>query len=447
MSQRLFLIKTFGCKVNQCESAFMIESLLSHGYRLAQPGEEAEVCIVHGCAVTSRASYESRQALYQFRKRYPNAVAYVFTGCAAHYEGLSLAEQHIVTHVLGNTEKLDIVKFLENSATPERPLVAVSDPRNCAHGSMKPIGYTRMFGERSRAFIKIQDGCDAFCSYCIVPYMRGGRRSLAPEVVAEQIRSMVMAGYNEVVLTGIHLGQWGQDLSPSQNILDLLRFLDEQEVKPPRLRLSSLEPTECSPELIDFLKDKDWFCHHFHVPLQSGSSEILRLMSRHYDPKFYAEVVGLIRTVFSDAAIGADVIVGFPGESKEMFEETYRLIEALPITYLHVFPYSPRKGTPAAELKGFVSGPEIRRRASILRNLGIEKKRAFMVSQIGRTLSVVLESPLQRDVWRATSDNYLPVLVFSEGKVLQKGDLVQVRVVDIDHTRFMLVGRLVGVDL
>ncbi|MEJ5301721.1 MAG: tRNA (N(6)-L-threonylcarbamoyladenosine(37)-C(2))-methylthiotransferase MtaB [Thermodesulforhabdaceae bacterium] len=443
MPERRVVIKTFGCKVNQCESSFMLESLLRHGYRLAKPGEDADVCIVHGCAVTSRASYESRQALYQFRKHCPNATAYVFAGCAAHYEGHLLAERHLVTHVLGNAEKLRLTEFLESPATTEKPFVAVCDLRSCAPEVLKPLYYERMFDERSRAFIKIQDGCDAFCSYCVVPYTRGICRSLAPEEVAEQIRSLVVAGYKEVVLTGIHLGQWGRDLSPPKNILDLLSFLNEKGVAPPKIRLSSLEPTECSPELVGFLASQDWFCHHFHVPLQSGDPEVLKLMRRPYDPDFYADVIHLIRATFPNSAIGADVIVGFPGERDEMFEKTYRLIESLPITYLHVFPYSPRSGTPAANLKGIISGNEIRRRASMLRELGRKKKEIFMISQLHKELSVILESPLQKNVWRATSDNYLSVLVFSDGRELRKGDLARVKIIGVDHGRFMLVGRLI----
>jgi threonylcarbamoyladenosine tRNA methylthiotransferase MtaB len=258
--------------------------------------------------------------------------------------------------------------------------------------------------------------------------------------VALEIKKVVEAGYNEVVLTGIHLGQWGQDLSPAQTGVDLLKFLEQNGILAPRLRLSSLEPSECTPDLIDYLKDKEWFCHHFHIPLQSGDSEILQLMGRPYDPAFYADVVRNIRAVFPDAAIGADVIVGFPGETEEMFRRTYELIESLPLTYLHVFPYSPRKGTPAAALRGRLSGQEIKSRVSRLRKLGSVKKSNFMLSQVGRELDVILESQMDDDLWRATSGNYLSVLVMNCNKGMPKGSLAKIRVTEYDVHRNMLVG-------
>lgn len=418
----------------------MAEELVRLGYRPALAGEPADVCIVHGCAVTSRASYESRQALYQFHRRYPQALSYVLAGCAAQFEGIDLAERRLVTHVLGNVEKLDIGFHLEKAALLERPHIALSDPRSYAGMVLKPIFYEHMMEDRSRAFIKIQDGCDSFCSYCIVPYTRGCRRSLPAEDVALEIRKVVTAGYSEVVLTGIHLGQWGQDFPTVQTIVDLLKFLEQGKNLPPRLRLSSLEPLECTPELIEYLKDKEWFCHHFHVPLQSGHREVLRLMGRHYDPALYAEVVQNIKASFPDAAIGADVIVGFPGETEEMFLKTYELIESLPLTYLHVFPYSPRRGTPAALLGGRLSRQEIKSRVAQLRKLGSLKKRDFMLSQVGRQLDVILESPLENGLWRATSGNYLPVRVMNYHKGMFKGGLAKIRVTEYDGDRNMLVG-------
>lgn len=443
MQEKTFVIKTFGCKVNQCESSFMVEELVRHGYRLAKPEESASICIVHGCAVTSRASYEARQALYQFHRRYPYAYAFVFAGCAAHYEGKEIAEKQLATHILGNMEKLEIASFLEKKASSERPIVAISSLRDHPLKPLKSLNYSHMMMDRSRAFIKIQDGCDNFCSYCIVPYTRGSKRSLPAEDVASQIRQMVSAGYNEVVLTGIHLGQWGQDFSPSKTLIDLLKFLEQSKNLPPRLRLSSLEPSECTQELLHFLRDKEWFCPHFHVPLQSGDPEIIKLMGRNYDPTFYEEVIDSIRSAFPNAAIGADVIVGFPGEREDMFENTFRLVEKLSLTYLHVFPYSSRKGTLASRLNGKLPRHEIQRRAQALRELGLIKKKAFMTSQISRDLTAVLERAVEENLWYSTSENYLPIMVFTDGRVLSKGSLVRVYVTEYDADRNVLVGRLI----
>lgn len=442
MKNKTFLIKTFGCKVNQCESAFITEELIRYGYRPAQSEETVDVCIVHGCAVTSRASYEARQALYQFHRRYPHATAYIFAGCCAHYEGEVIAGRQLATHVLGNVEKLNLPNFLKTQASLQHPLVALSDPRGYDYRPVTMPGYECMVG-RSRAFLKIQDGCDSFCSYCIVPYTRGPRRSLDPDVVAFQIKRMVLAGYNEIVLAGIHLGQWGQDFSPSKTVLDLLRFLEGTKSLPPKLRLSSLEPSECTPELINFLRDREWFCPHFHVPLQSGDPGILRLMGRNYTPGFYAEVIESIRSAFPGASIGADVIVGFPGETEKSFENTFKLVERLPLTYLHVFPFSPRKGTPASDFSESMVRSEVRYLARKLRELGNAKRRIFMLSQVMKEFTVVLEAGLQEGLWRATSENYLPVLVQTNGRPVVRGAIARVLVTDYDSGRDILIARLV----
>ncbi len=357
-------------------------------------------------------------------------------GCGANYEGIKIAEKKLVTHVLGNEEKFDLLEALNTSSTLENPLILLKDPRT--YSNIKPLSFSSMIEERSRAFLKIQDGCNAFCSYCIVPYIRGKSRSLEPQLVSKKMAEIVSSGFNEVVLTGIHLGQWGQDLLPSSNLLELLKFLENSKTLPPKLRLTSIEPKECSEELLKFLSTKKWFCHHFHIPLQSGDDSILKAMERNYTAKDYSDVVNSVRSLFPNSAIGADVIVGFPQETEKNFENTYKLIELLPITYLHVFPYSPRPGTKASLYKNTVTKSQKKRMVSILRELGFKKKLTFMSSQVNKILEVVLEKPTQEGYWLSTSSNYLPAMVYAPKE--DKGALVRARITHLDKEKMVLFG-------
>jgi threonylcarbamoyladenosine tRNA methylthiotransferase MtaB len=268
---------------------------------------------------------------------------------------------------------------------------------------------------RTRAFMKIQDGCDAFCSYCVVPHTRGKSRSLPFPEVRRQLDRFLERGYLEVVLSGIHLGQWGKDLEPRQSLASLLRGIDEQPM-PARLRLSSLEPMEWSSELLSVIARAQWVCPHFHVPLQHGDPDILKSMARPYTPNQYREIVSDLRLRFPDAAIGADVMVGFPGETQRAFENTYNLINDLPLTYLHVFPYSPRPGTPASLMPGRVTGQELKQRTQAIRDLGQRKRKAFESGFIGRDLEILIESEHRSGWWKGTSANYLRALVLPPKK-------------------------------
>ncbi|SFM85312.1 tRNA (N(6)-L-threonylcarbamoyladenosine(37)-C(2))-methylthiotransferase MtaB [Thermodesulforhabdus norvegica] len=431
-------VKTLGCKVNQCESSYLIESLRRSGFEVVDFQEAADIYIVHGCTVTSRAAYETRQFIYRARRTNPRAGAIVLMGCAAHFEGLELARKGLVTHVLGNEEKYEIAEILLGGSTCKEPVVRLSDPRRFSR--IVPLSFASMLQDRARAYVKIQDGCDSFCSYCIVPYVRGKSRSLSPEEVCGETEIIREAGFSEIVLTGIHMGSWSwvRDGKP-MSLLELLIELEHRGLVRPRVRLSSLEPGECHHRLISYLSTKDWICHHFHVPLQSGDGEILKRMNRHYDPQDYAEVISSIRRHFPHAAIGADVIVGFPGEDEKAWQATYSLIEKLPITYLHVFPYSPRKGTPAARFAGSVEKSIRKARASELRKLGRKKKLSFMEKQKGRYVEVVLEKALspEEGVWQGTSGNYLTVVTRIPFPA-HKGQLVRVRLEEVDGEREIL---------
>jgi len=399
---KTFTIATLGCKTNQFESAAMEERLREAGYRLIPFEEGAELVIVNTCTVTAATDAQSRNLIRRARRANPDCRVAV-TGCYAQVDPASLAAIPGVSLVLGNEEKKDFLHLIEESGDSGVP-VQVSDIRRSAEAI--PLELTS-FAERSRAFVQIQNGCDAFCSYCIIPYARGASRSVPPGKVLEQVRRL-SGDYPEVVLTGIHIGGYGRDLDPPTSLLDLARLL-EAGTEVPRLRLGSIEPTEIPDELVEAVATSDVFCPHFHIPLQAGCDTVLGRMNRHYTTGFFRSLVKGIRRRIPDAAIGLDVIAGFPGETEEEFTETCRLIEDLPVTHLHVFPFSRRPGTPAAEMAGQVPGDVARERAAKIRALGEEKNRAFAAGFIGRTLEVVVEGSKVEGRYRGISRNYLSV--------------------------------------
>lgn len=414
MSRELTVaVETLGCKVNQYESAYFLELLKDAGYRIVPFREEAHAYVVHSCAVTARAGLQTRQLLRRAQRLNPEAVI-VVAGCNAQIEPERFAREGLATHILGTEEKYDLLDFMQKPGTLAKPVTAVGKPRTSSEFRAAPL--RDLHTGRARAFMKVQDGCDTFCTYCVVPLTRGKSRSLPPREVASQISRFADRGFKEVVLTGIHLGQWGMDLDPPAGLTDLLSIIDEVAT-PPRIRLSSLEPMEMTPELLRDLARYPWICPHFHVPLQSGDAEILTRMGRPYSPRHYEDVILTLRGMFPEASIGADVMVGFPGEKESHFANTRNLIEGLPITYLHVFPFSPRPGTRAASWPGRTEGLELRRRATHLRELGLNKKNDFQARFVGQSLRVLVESRLHGDWWQGTSDSYLKVRFSSRGQV------------------------------
>lgn len=422
-----FAIETLGCKVNQYESSFLIEQLTQAGLRQAPFNQRADVYIVHSCAVTAKAAYQTRQLLRRARRLNPTA-SVLAIGCDAQLEPDRLADEQLATHILGTTEKLDLLHWLDFAGSFKKPCRVVGDPRLAPGFVHLPTG--RMLSGRARAYLKVQDGCDAFCSYCVVPYTRGRNRSASPQEVRAEVDRLLDAGFQEIVLTGIHLGQWGKDLHPARDLPALLQGLEKGSL-PRRLRLSSIEPMEWSARLIDFVSSRPWICPHFHVPLQSGSKDILQQMNRPYTPERYAELVWELHGRFPTASIGADVMVGFPGESDEHFAQTYRLVETLPLTYLHVFPFSPRPGVAAAKLPNRTTGDPLKQRTSALRQLGAQKKLAFRHDFLGKDLQVLVESQIEAGLWRGTSDNYIQT-VFRADAPLVPGSMVMVRAHRVD---------------
>lgn len=415
-------IQTLGCKVNQYESSYFIEILEDRGFQEVPFHSCADVYLVHGCSVTSRASYQTRQLLRRALRLNPSA-SVVVAGCNATFEGDRLASEKLATHILGNDHKYDLVHWLQKPASLDHPFVALGDPRRIR--TFRTIPVRRSHQGHARTFVKIQDGCDAFCSYCIVPRTRGKSRSLSLENALAQVATCVEEGFQEVVLTGIHLGQWGHDFPDPSRFSELLRRLDTA-VRPPRVRLSSLEVMELGEDVLPAIKSKSWICPHFHVPLQSGHGETLRRMNRNYTPEQYSEVVWRIRSLFPTASVGADVMVGFPGETAADFQKTWELVRRLPLTYLHVFPFSPRMGTPASLQPHRIVGDELKNRAKALRTLGARKRYAFMEQALGTWVEVLTENDLGNGWYTGTSENYLRVSFHSPGSI-PPGTLVRVR--------------------
>ncbi len=404
-------IATLGCKVNQFESESLMFALKQKGYQLVPFGEPADVTIINTCTVTHRADFQSRQMVRRALRKNPKSLLIV-TGCYAQVEPEALARLEGVSYVIGNREKSRIPELLSHMERHSFASVQVDDIQKETRFSENPL---HSFYRHTRAFVKIQDGCDAGCSYCIVPRARGRSRSLSPGKVVEQLRILKERGYQEVVLTGIHLGAYGLDLNPPVSLKSLLWSLEGAET-PGRIRLSSVEPLDFSPDLISFLANSVKICPHLHVPVQSGSDETLKRMNRGYDRTLISLLIKNLHQSIPNLAIGADVIVGFPGETEESFEETRQLIEMLPFAYLHVFPFSRRKGTPAAQFPRGVDEKEIKQRAERLRGLGKEKRQSFYRQFLGRELKVLVEDRRDKETgqWKGLSQNYIPVLLSND---------------------------------
>ena len=405
-----FKIITLGCKVNQFESEALTEQLEQAELTAAAPEEKADLLIVNTCTVTGRAAMQSRQAIRQAVRNNPGAHM-VVTGCYAQTAPAEITSIDGVDMILGMDDKPHLLDLVLDRFHPlsNRRMVADAIPEmGSLNGPVKGI--------RSRPFLKVQDGCEAFCTYCIVPYARGPSRSLTPGKAIDGIRRLKRNGYHEVVLTGIHLGCYGNDLTPPTDLLTLLGQIRKIGAID-RVRLSSIEPRELSDALLRFVADAGEgpgrICPHFHIPLQSGDDGILQKMNRPYTGRFFEKLVRKILCLMPEAAIGVDVLVGFPGETDTSFERTRRLLEDLPVAYLHVFPFSPRKGTPAYHFSEKVPTAEVRERCRVMRMIGKHKKSEFYRRFVGKPLEVIMEDRkhLPEGYLVGTSANYIPVLV------------------------------------
>jgi threonylcarbamoyladenosine tRNA methylthiotransferase MtaB len=432
-----FTIITLGCKVNQCESAALTGLLESAGCKTGRPGEKNDMVILNTCTVTGKAAMQSRQAIRQAVRNHPGAKI-VVTGCYAQTAPHEIQQIDGVDFIVGHGDKLKIPELVSCNDTQ------CATPALVHHDIMQARCFDPMPSvapeTRTRAFLKIQDGCNAFCTYCIVPHARGRSRSMPPKDVRMHLNRLAQNGFQEVVLTGIHLGAYGKDLEPKTSLNELLASIAENKCIA-RIRISSIEPTEVDADLINLMASpKSLLCPHLHIPLQSGDNAILKRMARPYDSERFCQTIAAIHRNMPFAAIGVDILVGFPGEDEEAFNRTETLIEKLPVSYLHVFPFSPRKGTPAAGFKFKVQESVVKERCSRLRRLGEEKKARFYRANIGRVVNVLIES-IQSGFARGLSENYLQVVI--PGDQHAENSLVSVCINKVEQD-LTVVGNVVG---
>jgi len=401
---RKVAITTLGCKTNQFESAAMRDSLAKEGFEVVPFNHSADIYIINTCTVTARTDAESRRLVRRAARLNPDS-RIVVTGCYAQLSAPELADLPNVALVTGNSEKSGIVSLIRNLG--KEPQILVSD---IGAASKAEVLHLETFFEHTRAFLQIQNGCDAFCSYCIVPYARGRSRSVPFEEALEGVRRSVQAGFAEVVLTGIHLGAYGLDLRPVRGLLELLQRIDAEGVVA-RLRLGSVEPNEVTEDFIGFMATSRTICPHIHLPLQSGAANVLSAMGRSYSPALIRDLVTSLASAVPDISVGLDLIAGFPGESEDDHAETCNLIDSLPIAYLHVFPYSSRPGTKAFAMPGHLHSSVIKRRAEELRRIGDTKSLEFAGRFVGRVLPVLI----QGDGRSGLARNYLTVRLRGDG--------------------------------
>jgi threonylcarbamoyladenosine tRNA methylthiotransferase MtaB len=431
-----FFVQSFGCRATQADGAVLERQLAAQGLPQAHSALEADLVILNTCTVTAAADQDARASIRRIHRENPAAKIMV-TGCYAQRAPQEIAGVPGVTWVVGNSHKHRVAEIAADKASSPQvqtqetdnagriappqdfvslETVALSAPAFTLVGDIfahteliaAPVFARDSIAEKTRPNLKVQDGCDNRCSFCIIPSVRGQSRSMKLDRVLEEANALVAAGYREIVLSGINLGRWGRDFQPQQRFEQLVRaLLENTEIE--KIRISSVEPMDWSDDLIALVAGSSRIAKHAHLPLQSGSDRILRKMHRKYRPWHYAEKIRKIREAMPEAAIGADVMVGFPGETDELFEESRSFIEQLPFTYLHVFTYSSRPGTPSAAMLDQVPVHVARERNRVLRELAGEKNRAFRHSFIGRTLEVITLQSGNDDWTEALSDNFLKV--------------------------------------
>lgn len=404
---------TLGCKLNFSESATMEKLLSGHGIRRAAPGENPDICVVNTCSVTELADKKCRQAIRKLIKSYPGALVIV-TGCYAQLKSSEVAGIDGVDIVLGSDKKNDIVQYIERWKRSR------AQQQVDVHGFRELTDFCPSCsrGDRTRYFLKVQDGCDYFCTYCTIPFARGRSRSGTIEMLTRQARDVAAEGGREIVITGVNIGDFGKNTG--EKFIDLVKALDAVEGIE-RYRISSIEPDLLDDEIIDYVATSRRFMPHFHIPLQSGSDEVLRLMHRHYDTALYARKIEKIRETIPHAFIGVDLIVGARGETQELFEQSCRFVESLDVSRLHVFPYSERPGTVALRIDHVVDKHEKEERVEQMLRLSDEKLRRFTSRFTGTRRPVLLEHPRRgSNVMHGFTDNYLRVEVPSDPSLANK---------------------------
>jgi threonylcarbamoyladenosine tRNA methylthiotransferase MtaB len=433
-------IHTLGCKANQYDSSYMEALLKSRNFRLVDFKESADIYIINTCTVTDRADMDSRNLIRRAHRRNPEAFKIV-TGCYAQTKPQEVAQVEGVDLVLGNAQKAKLLDYLEQ-ARPEKVQIEVDDIFR--HSELETFGMAS-YSKNTRAFVKIQDGCNQFCTFCIIPYARGRNRSIPIPRILDELRSLSEQGFHEAVLTGIHIGTYGHDQEEATSLLELLKAIDR--TRPiHRVRVSSIDPEEISDEMIELMTSSSVLCPHMHIPLQSGDNATLKMMKRRYPREKFLEVCEKLCSKSPRMCIGTDVIVGFPYEDEGRFQNTFSLLQEAPVHYFHVFPFSPKRGTRAAQMLGQVPHAVKKERAAKLRALSEVKTQGFRSKFIGEELEVILERldeschdniDKSERWWSGFSENYLPVAVNAPAG--HSGKLLRCRIEEFG-------GRLAGKD-
>lgn len=413
--------RTLGCRLNQAETDAIKFELANHNLREINGHYPADLTVINSCAVTRAAEAKTRGAITAARRISPNGKIAV-VGCYSQLAAHELIDIPGVSLVLGNSEKYDLFDFLEQINRGEK-IVRVSAP-DLATTTFR-AEYHSPVDERIRANLKIQEGCDYFCTYCIIPYLRGNPRSRDPQDCIAETRRFAEQGVQEIVLTGINLGRYE---SPDSNLTDLIRRLIN-ETTIPRIRLSSIEPDLVTLQLIGLIAGEPRLCRYLHIPLQHGSDTILARMHRRYHAADYAALVSQIKNRLPEICLGADVMVGFPGETKTEFEIMREFLENLDINYLHVFRYSARPGTPASELTDNIPDSEKKSRSEILHQLSQRKRAQFMQSMAGKICPVLIEENIAPDFWQGLTDNYLKVRINAKENLFNR--IRKVRIIHV----------------
>lgn len=399
---------TLGCKLNFSETSTFARTLYNMGVREAKKTEQADICLINTCSVTEVADHKCRQIIHRMVRQNPGAFVIV-TGCYAQLESATVAKIEGVDLVLGSNEKADLVQYLSdawNKVDTAKEEASEGEYHSVKTKDIKSFQASCSRGNRTRYFLKVQDGCNYFCTYCTIPFARGFSRNPTIQSLVAQAEEAAREGGKEIVLTGVNIGDFGK--TTGESFLDLVKALDKVEGIQ-RFRISSLEPDLIDDELIAYCAESRAFMPHFHIPLQSGSDEVLKLMHRRYDTALFARKIKLIKEKMPDAFIGVDVMVGSRGERPEYFEDCYNFLDSLPVTQLHVFPYSERPGTAALSIPYVVDDREKKHRAHKLLKLSDEKTRAFYAAHIGQEADVLFEKAARGKAMHGFTDNYIRV--------------------------------------
>lgn len=426
---------TLGCKLNFSETSTFGQMLQDMGVRTAQKGEHADICLINTCSVTEVADHKCRQAIHRMVRENPHSFV-VVTGCYAQLEAETVSKIDGVDLVLGSNEKANLIQFLSEAWSRGREKQALHEFHSVRTKDIRAFAPSCSRGNRTRYFLKVQDGCNYFCTYCTIPYARGFSRNPSIASLVAQAEQAAREGGKEIVLTGVNIGDFGT--TTGERFIDLVRALDQVEgIR--RFRISSLEPDLLDDALIDYCAYSRAFMPHFHIPLQSGSDEILRLMHRRYDRALFAHKIALIKERMPDAFIGVDVMVGSRGEKPEYFEDCYSFLASLDVTQLHVFPYSERPGTSALSIPYVVNDKDKKLRSKRLLALSDEKTQAFYATHIGQQAEVLFEKATRGKAMHGFTKNYIRVeLPPSMAREEYDNQLIDVTLGEFNHDRSAL---------